>query len=214
MCWDNALAESFFAALKNELIYRRTVFRSRDEARLAVAEYIEVFYNRQRLHSGWATRHLSRLPPNTSKTAHLPRKSSNTTVRRDVSPSPSASITATSTSTRPGSCPARRRTHPADRLTQLLSQAGPVSQIGQQPGPGVRRHAVPIRGHRNPGSTRCRLHSRSASRLGGPGPAARPESHPEQALSRLPTPCRATRSDHYRNSRAIVDSPIEVQHCS
>ena len=51
VCWDNALAESFFAALKNELVHR-TVFATRDQARLAIAEYIEVFYNRQRLHSG------------------------------------------------------------------------------------------------------------------------------------------------------------------
>ena len=51
VCWDNALAESFFAALKNELVHR-TVFPTRDKARRAIAEYIEVFYNRQRLHSG------------------------------------------------------------------------------------------------------------------------------------------------------------------
>ena len=51
VCWDNAMAESFFAALKNELVYR-TMFATRDQARLAIAEYIEVFYNRQRLHSG------------------------------------------------------------------------------------------------------------------------------------------------------------------
>jgi putative transposase len=50
-CWDNAMAESFFAALKNELVYR-TVFSTRAKARQAVAEYIEVFYNRTRLHSG------------------------------------------------------------------------------------------------------------------------------------------------------------------
>jgi transposase InsO family protein len=50
-CWDNALAESFFSALKNELVYR-TVFATRSKARRAVAEYIEVFYNRTRLHSG------------------------------------------------------------------------------------------------------------------------------------------------------------------
>jgi putative transposase len=49
-CWDNALAESFLASLKNELVYR-TVFASQDRARRAVAEYIEVFYNRIRLHS-------------------------------------------------------------------------------------------------------------------------------------------------------------------
>ena len=51
VCWDNALAESFFAALKNELVHR-TVFPTRERARRAIAEYIEVFYNRQRLHSG------------------------------------------------------------------------------------------------------------------------------------------------------------------
>ncbi len=49
-CWDNALAESFFGALKNELVYQ-TVFASQEIARRAVAEYIEVFYNRTRLHS-------------------------------------------------------------------------------------------------------------------------------------------------------------------
>ena len=50
-CWDNAMAESFFAALKNELVYR-TVFPTIGKARQAVAEYIEVFYNRTRIHSG------------------------------------------------------------------------------------------------------------------------------------------------------------------
>ena len=50
VCWDNAAAESFFAALKNEMYYRQ-VFATRARARFAVAEYIEVFYNRRRLHS-------------------------------------------------------------------------------------------------------------------------------------------------------------------
>jgi transposase InsO family protein len=50
VCWDNAAAESFFAALKNEMYYRQT-FPTRARARFAVAEYIEVFYNRRRLHS-------------------------------------------------------------------------------------------------------------------------------------------------------------------
>ena len=49
-CWDNAVAESFFATLKKELIHRRR-WRSRDEVRAAVFEYIEVFYNRRRMHS-------------------------------------------------------------------------------------------------------------------------------------------------------------------
>ena len=50
VCWDNAAAESFFASLKNEMYYRRR-FITKARARFAVAEYIEVFYNRQRLHS-------------------------------------------------------------------------------------------------------------------------------------------------------------------
>jgi len=50
VCWDNAAAESFFATLKNEMYHRQT-FATRARARFAVAEYIEVFYNRRRLHS-------------------------------------------------------------------------------------------------------------------------------------------------------------------
>lgn len=50
VCWDNAVAESFFAALKNDMYYRHR-FATRARARFAVAEYIEVFYNRRRLHS-------------------------------------------------------------------------------------------------------------------------------------------------------------------
>jgi len=50
VCWDNAAAESFFASLKNEMYYRYT-FSTRARARFAVADYIEVFYNRRRLHS-------------------------------------------------------------------------------------------------------------------------------------------------------------------
>lgn len=49
-CWDNAVSESFFHTLKTELVHHQT-FRNRDEARQAVFEYIEVFYNRERLHS-------------------------------------------------------------------------------------------------------------------------------------------------------------------
>jgi putative transposase len=50
VCWDNAAAESFFGALKNEMYYRQS-FPGRARARFAVADYIEVFYNRRRLHS-------------------------------------------------------------------------------------------------------------------------------------------------------------------
>jgi len=49
-CWDNAVAESFFATLKTELVHERR-WPTRLELRAAVFEYIEVFYNRQRLHS-------------------------------------------------------------------------------------------------------------------------------------------------------------------
>jgi putative transposase len=50
VCWDNAAAESFFGALKNEMYYLQS-FPGRARARFAVADYIEVFYNRRRLHS-------------------------------------------------------------------------------------------------------------------------------------------------------------------
>ena len=49
-CWDNAVAESFFATLKTELIYRTTL-ETVSQARTTVFEYIEAFYNRRRLHS-------------------------------------------------------------------------------------------------------------------------------------------------------------------
>jgi len=49
-CWDNACAETFFKSLKRELIGDR-IFASRPEARAAIFEYLEVFYNRRRLHS-------------------------------------------------------------------------------------------------------------------------------------------------------------------
>ena len=48
--YDNAVAESFFATLKRELVHRHR-FPTRPAARTAVFEFIEVFYNRRRLHS-------------------------------------------------------------------------------------------------------------------------------------------------------------------
>lgn len=48
-CWDNAVAESFFATLEFELIEQQ-VFKSREAAKTAIFEFIEVFYNRQRGH--------------------------------------------------------------------------------------------------------------------------------------------------------------------
>ncbi len=49
-CWDNAVAESFFATLERELIARRD-WRTRAEARQAIFQYIEIRYNRVRRHS-------------------------------------------------------------------------------------------------------------------------------------------------------------------
>ena len=49
-CWDNAAMESFFSSLKTERVGRK-VYRSRDEARADVFDYIERFYNPTRRHS-------------------------------------------------------------------------------------------------------------------------------------------------------------------
>ena len=49
-CYDNAIKETFFHTLKTELC-RHERYRTREEARASIFEYIEVFYNRQRLHS-------------------------------------------------------------------------------------------------------------------------------------------------------------------
>jgi putative transposase len=54
-CWDNAVAESFFSTIKAELIQQRR-WTGRLELRAAVFEYIEIFYNRQRLHSSLSYR--------------------------------------------------------------------------------------------------------------------------------------------------------------
>lgn len=49
-CWDNAVAESFFGSLKNELVYHEDYY-TRAEAKQSLFEYIEIFYNRQRRHA-------------------------------------------------------------------------------------------------------------------------------------------------------------------
>lgn len=49
-CWDNAVAESFFKTIKMELTYHCT-YATREDARQSIFEYIEIFYNRKRLHS-------------------------------------------------------------------------------------------------------------------------------------------------------------------
>ena len=49
-CWDNAIAESFFHTLKVELVHQE-IYKTRDEARTSIFQYIETFYNRKRMHS-------------------------------------------------------------------------------------------------------------------------------------------------------------------
>jgi transposase InsO family protein len=49
-CWDNAVAESFFATLKREHVYRK-IFLTHEDAKISIAEWIGVFYNGQRRHS-------------------------------------------------------------------------------------------------------------------------------------------------------------------
>jgi len=49
-CYDNAMMESFFATLKTELIHQQN-YATREQAKQSIFEYIEVFYNRKRLHS-------------------------------------------------------------------------------------------------------------------------------------------------------------------
>ena len=49
-CWDNAAMESFWGTLKTELVNHEN-YETREQARASIFEYIEVFYNRQRLHS-------------------------------------------------------------------------------------------------------------------------------------------------------------------
>jgi putative transposase len=57
-CWDNALAESFFATLKNERVHHM-VYPTRKAAKEDIARYIELFYNHRRIHSalGYRTPH-------------------------------------------------------------------------------------------------------------------------------------------------------------
>jgi len=49
-CWDNAPCESWFGKLKTEWIYPNGVYATREAAKMAIMEYIEMFYNSKRLH--------------------------------------------------------------------------------------------------------------------------------------------------------------------
>jgi putative transposase len=64
-CWDNAPMESFFHTLKTELVMHCD-YRTREQARSSLFDYMEVFYNRQRRHS--TTKYLAPLLFEVSKT--------------------------------------------------------------------------------------------------------------------------------------------------
>lgn len=51
VCWDNAVAESFFSTLKLHLMYKTKQFPTKLEARIRVGEWIETYYNRRRIHT-------------------------------------------------------------------------------------------------------------------------------------------------------------------
>ncbi len=66
--YDNAVAESFFSNLKNELIHHSD-FPTRDQARAAIFDYIELFYNRKRIHKRSVTA-LRRKPSERGRVLH------------------------------------------------------------------------------------------------------------------------------------------------
>lgn len=66
MCWDNAVAESFFATIKTELLHRHT-WPTRARAHKAIFEWIESWYNLRRRHSA-----LGYLSPTTWEHRALP----------------------------------------------------------------------------------------------------------------------------------------------
>jgi putative transposase len=67
-CWDNAVAEAFFASLKKERI-KKQIYKNRELALADVAEYIEAFYNQARRHS-----HLAGVSPEEFEGAHIRRQ--------------------------------------------------------------------------------------------------------------------------------------------
>jgi putative transposase len=69
-CYDNSMMESFFATLETELFWAQPLrrFESHRDAKLAIFDYIEVFYNRQRRHTA-----IGSIPPVTYETSHAPQ---------------------------------------------------------------------------------------------------------------------------------------------
>ncbi len=107
-CYDNAMAESFFATLETELLWRHT-FKSQSEARLAVFEFIEGFYNPRRRHSRlhnlspitYERRHSEKLPADveTAVTMQIATRSAQPLGSRSAAPTSSHLTTTTSTQT-------------------------------------------------------------------------------------------------------------------
>lgn len=64
-CYDNAVAESFFSTLKNELVYGQR-FKSREHARSEIFQFIEIYYNKKRIHQS-----LGYLTPEMMEQKHL-----------------------------------------------------------------------------------------------------------------------------------------------
>lgn len=67
VCWDNAVAESFFSHLKTEMFYQRA-WPTRMHVRTAVMDYIETWYNRRRPHA-----RAGGIPPVMARAAHQTR---------------------------------------------------------------------------------------------------------------------------------------------
>jgi putative transposase len=67
-CWDNAVAESFFASLKKERI-KKQIYKNRELAITDLADYIDTFYNQTRRHS-----HLGGLSPEQFEAVHKTRR--------------------------------------------------------------------------------------------------------------------------------------------
>ena len=70
-CWDNAVAESFFATLKKEYVYQ-TKFKTRTQAHLGTFDYIAAWYNNERIHTAYY--HKCRTPILMNRTPILMRR--------------------------------------------------------------------------------------------------------------------------------------------
>lgn len=76
-CWDNAPCESWFGKLKSEWIYPNGIYATREEAKLSIIEYIEMFYNSERVHQALGYR-----TPNAFESEYFDREMGSTTVPR------------------------------------------------------------------------------------------------------------------------------------